>query len=419
MEHYGIIVTHQVMTEQTLNSLTPSGKSKERYTGEHLKQAYLLIAKQFIMALYPPAEHAVQSIEISVPVTDLHGLPVSVFKSSASKIVEPGWRSAFNDTEIDEDEDEDEKSVAVPRMREGDQCPLLDVVISSAKTKPPAKFNEVSLLIELENIGKYEKDPKYRQLLAKSEGIGTPATRPETISSLIKHGYLSVSKSVYTSLPKGRDLIKSVPSWLTSATLTAIWEDYLIKICETKDESQLPSMRDQFIDRQTKRISELIEHLIKTCESQKGERSASPPKKPSSNMILAIKSIAKNKGLTVPKEILLNIKLAVEFLNEHGEKREEGYVFTPSEAQINLFNKINDTLPDDKKKNISIFKSNKELSDFIDKNKKSSPPSNAQKKLAESLMLKLSPEEKARLPKNILTSSAACSKFISSKLKKK
>lgn len=419
MEHYGIITTHQVMTEEKLNSLSPSSNKKTSYTGEHLKQAYLLIAKQFIMALYPPAEYAVQSIELSVPVTDMHGLPVSVFKSGASKMLEPGWRSAFSDTDFDA-LDEDESNNAVPRMREGDQCPLLAVDISATKTKPPAKFNEVSLLAELENIGKYEKDPKYRKLLAKSEGIGTPATRPDTVLSLITHGFMTVSKGIYTSSPKGRDLIKSVPLWLSSATLTAVWEDYLIKICETKNQSQLQEMRNQFVDRQTKKITELIQHLIATCESLKGEKAiASSAKKPTPNMVSVMKSIAASKKIEIPKEALSDFSSASAFIGAHRVEKQEGYVFSLSESQKTLFKTVNDSLPDGKKINIDTIKSHKDLSDFIDKNKKAVPPSDSQISLAEKLMAKMTPEEKAKVPKNVLLSREACSKFISSKIKKK
>jgi DNA topoisomerase IA len=419
MEHYGIITTHQVMTEEKLNSLTPSANKKSNYTGEHLKQAYLLIAKQFIMALYPPAEYAVQSIELSVPVTDMHGLPVSVFKSGASKMLEPGWRAAFNDTDFDV-ADEDESNNAVPRMREGNLCPLLGVDISATKTKPPAKFNEVSLLSELENIGKYEKDPKYRKLLAKSQGIGTPATRPDTVLSLITHGFMEINKGIYTSTPKGRDLIKSVPSWLSSATLTAVWEDYLIKICETKNEANLQEMRNQFVDRQTKKITELIHHLIATCENLKGEKQVkSSGKKPTPTMIAVIKSIAGSKSIEIPKEALLDFSSASAFISEHRVEKQEGYIFSLSEAQKTLFNTVNNSLPSDKQINIDLIKSHKELSDFVEKHKRTVPPSGSQITLAEKLMSKMTPEEKAKVPKNVLLSRDACSKFISSKIKKK
>jgi hypothetical protein len=300
-------------------------------------------------------------------------------------------------------------------MRENDQCPLLDVSLSASKTKAPAKYDEVSLLSELENIGKYETDPKLRKLLVKSKGIGTPATRPETILQLIKHGYLAVSaKGVYTSTAKGRDLIKIAPSWLTNASLTAIWEDYLIKMCETRSESELIAMKRQFVDKQTTRISELIAKVIEDHDANKGERTVvkKPAKKPTPSMVNAIKAIAKSKGLTPDKAVFDDIKLASGFLNEHGAKKPEGYVFAPSESQMTLFNKINNELPDNKKVNVASLTDNKMFSDFISKNMKEIPPSAPQKALAEKLIAAMSAEDQKKVKKNVLTSSSACSKFI-------
>ncbi len=64
-------------------------------------------------------------------------------------------------------------------------------------TKPPARYNEGTLLSAMEGAGKLVDDEELREAMAE-RGLGTPATRAQIIEGLIYEGYL---------IREGRELI--------------------------------------------------------------------------------------------------------------------------------------------------------------------------------------------------------------------
>lgn len=65
---------------------------------------------------------------------------------------------------------------------------------------------------------------------AEKKGLGTPATRANTIENLVKHGYIERDGKKITSTGKGRDFIKVMPDEVKSAQLTADWENKLLEV---------------------------------------------------------------------------------------------------------------------------------------------------------------------------------------------
>ena len=66
----------------------------------------------------------------------------------------------------------------------------------------------------------------------KESGLGTPATRAETIEKLIRTGYVVRDRKAITSTEKGKALVSLVAESLRSPELTGEWEQQLKEIEE-------------------------------------------------------------------------------------------------------------------------------------------------------------------------------------------
>lgn len=423
MEHYGIVPTHQVMTSSAFAALSPNKKDdngKINHTKEMMQAVYELVAKQYVQALYPPAKYATQEAEFVVPVTDLLDNKESIFRAKGERLTDAAWRAAFNNKA--------EKNNSFPKVKNGDSVRLAQVEVKSAKTTPPSRYTEVTLTSAMENVGKNVPDPALRKRLKDSKGIGTPATRKTIVSTLIARGYITVKGGVYYSSVKGRDLISSVPAWLSTPETTALWEDYLYNICEQKDDSVAVQMRNQFVTKQINSIENLIKEMMSSFTISESEKVQSSSSVVTKRMQEVMKNIAENKKITLPRGALKDPKIAEAFLKEHLGERKEGKKTNdgvPSDAQINYAKSIVEKLkaegithkvPDDLTTNI------KSCSEFIDKYKDKAvkkeevrPPSVGQIEFAKKLIAKLPEGKKA--PKDVLTSSSVCSRFIKEQTK--
>ncbi|WP_240791396.1 DNA topoisomerase [Psychromonas sp. SP041] len=408
MEHYGIVPTSEVMTEAAFNSLTPKkmdGKSI-KHTKKIMQDAYLIIAKQFVRAMYPAAVYANQNIQFEMPVVDLLGNPSSIFKVKSSRMVNPGWRAAFGETS--------EKDSSVTPLKQGSPADLTSVDIKGLVTSPPSRYTEENIQESMANIGKTVSDHALRALLNNSEGIGTPATRKQVIQTLLDREYIVLVKGYYQPTNKGIGVIKSVPRWLSNPETTALWEDYLVKIQNEKDPVKAHGMRDVFVSKQVKLVDDLIDHLNNTLFDTKGEPVEREPAKVSPKMKTLIKRIASSKNVEIPNGTLKDMKKAQEFLGKYLTKTPNDDS-EPSEDQKNKLNSIIPHLPDPSNVPPEVWVTSSAAYEFISKNKKLIPPSPGQISFAEKLIKKL-PEGK-KPPSNVLKSAEACSKFIDAQTK--
>lgn len=108
--------------------------------------------------------------------------------------------------------------------------------MASGKTKPPARFNEATLLSAMENPVKYmeSRDKQAVKTLGETGGLGTVATRADIIDKLL-HSYLMElrGKEIYIT-SKGKQLLELVPEDLRKPELTADWEMKLSNIAKGK-----------------------------------------------------------------------------------------------------------------------------------------------------------------------------------------
>lgn len=339
MEHWGMTPTHQVMTPTAFANLTPrkAEKGSPKHTREHMQQAYLLMARQYVQALFPPAQWAVQEMSVTVPAEDLLGASESQFYAKGERLKVPGWRAAFGEG-LDKD-------TSLPLAKELDKAKLKSVTLSPSKTTPPSRYTSIGLPKAMEGIAREIRDPQLRKLLKDSEGIGTPASRKAAILTLTDRDYVVEKKDVLYPTPKGEAVFDSVETWLRAPETTALWEDKLVAICKERDDQKAVAMRDEFVEEQVSLIEGLIRDLIERHKNNLRSTPVAPvPSKVTPKMKSAMKSVAERKGISLPKGTLSDPVKAKAFLDEHLGQREGN---APSPAALDYARNLVAHLPND------------------------------------------------------------------------
>ncbi len=105
---------------------------------------------------------------------------------------------------------------------------------SEEKSKPPARIKEARLLSLMEKAGKDIEDEDLAEAMS-GKGLGTPATRADTIEKLLSRGYISRQQSgALNATPHGIriiEILRRIPvEWITSAELTGEMEAALTAV---------------------------------------------------------------------------------------------------------------------------------------------------------------------------------------------
>lgn len=410
MEHYGIVPTSQVMTPEAFAGLTPkkAERGSPKHTQSQMQQAYLMVAKQFIQALYPAAEWAVQEIELTLPTEDLLGAKVSHFSTKGERLVEPGWRAAFG-AGVDKD-------TSLPLGKDNDSAKLVRVDLATAKTTAPKRYTDITFPKAMENVGREVRDPELRKRLKDSEGLGTPATRKTIIETLAIRNYVTVQKGAFYATSKGEQLVDTVPDWLASPETTALWEDSLVDLCAEQDDGKAIAFRDNFVTGQIDRIESIINGLAVSTKGKLLDKPISQPGRITPRMKKAIQQIAKNKGISIPRGTLSNPAEAKSFLDTHIVQREAGDN-SPSPAALAYAKNLIKTLPQGVEAPEDLETSSAACSKFIDMAKQYQAPPPGQLALAKKLVEEM-PEAERPDPK-FLSSGQAVSDFIDQRIGKK
>ncbi|MDE2082987.1 MAG: DNA topoisomerase III [Burkholderiales bacterium] len=183
---------------------------------------YDMVVKRFIAVFYPSAEFMVTTRISEVAVKGA----VHHFQTNGKVLVNPGWLAVYGK----EAQDDDANLVAVAA---DEQVRTEDVAVNALKTRPPARYTEATLLSAMEGAGKLIEDEDLRDAM-KEKGLGTPATRAQTIEGLIAEKYM---------LRDGRELVPTAKAFqlmtllrglaiedLTRPDLTGNWEYQLAEM---------------------------------------------------------------------------------------------------------------------------------------------------------------------------------------------
>ena len=151
----------------------------------------------------------------------------SNFMASGTVISSAGWRAVFNEPD---EEKKEEENASLPKVKQGENFPVVDKVLLEKQTKPRPLYNEASLLKALETAGKEIDDEELRYAM-KDSGLGTPATRAAIIETLLKRDYILREKKNLVPTPTGLavyDIVKD--KRIAQAELTGNWEKRLEEI---------------------------------------------------------------------------------------------------------------------------------------------------------------------------------------------
>ena len=211
------------------------------------RKIYDLVVKRFLAVLFPAFEYEQLTLRTKVG--------NETFIARGKTILHAGWKEVYENRFEDDDATDEVKEQLLPRIEKGDTLTIKLIMQTSGQTKPPARFNEATLLSAMENPTKY-MDTQNKQLadtLKSTGGLGTVATRADIIDKLFNSFLIEKrgGKDIYIT-SKGRQLLELVPEELRSPATTAEWEQKLELIAKGK------LKKDAFINEMKQHTKEIV-----------------------------------------------------------------------------------------------------------------------------------------------------------------
>ncbi|MFS8934348.1 DNA topoisomerase III [Cupriavidus taiwanensis] len=213
------------------------------------QKLYDLVVRRFLAVFFPAAE-----FQVTTRITEVAG---HHFKTEGKVLVNPGWLVIYGREAQGKDGKEDAANLVPVAKDEKVKTDKVEAV--GLTTKPPARYNEATLLSAMEGAGKLVDDDALREAMA-GKGLGTPATRAAIIEGLLTEKYL---------VREGRELIPTAKAFqlmtllrglgvqeLTQAELTGEWEHKLSQI----ERGRLK--RDEFM----REIAQMTQQIVKRAK---------------------------------------------------------------------------------------------------------------------------------------------------------
>lgn len=228
-DHHAIIPTEEVVNLRAL--------SDKEY------KLYDLIVKRFLAVFYGAYEYDQTVVTLKVG--------NETFTAKGNTVRDEGWKAVY----LQEDEQSNERTL--PVFKKGERVSLRGIALTEGQTKPPARFNEGTLLAAMENPSQFMGDESKElvKTLKETGGIGTVATRADIIEKLFKSFVIEKKGNDLYTTSKGRQLLDLAPADLKSPALTAEWETQLTKIA--KGQAKKADFMRQMIDFTQKSISDI------------------------------------------------------------------------------------------------------------------------------------------------------------------
>ncbi len=192
-DHHAIIPTEQFVQLDHMSS-------EER-------KIYDLVVRRFLAVLYPPCEY--EQIKLT-------GSCAGEKWTAGSRMMkEAGWQQAYESEWEEEDDDSLMTVTSMPKLEKGRKDTVMRPKVSEGQTKPPAYYNEGTLLTAMEK-----------------GNLGTVATRADIIDKLFNSFLMEKKDKDIRVTSKGRQLLGLIPEDLKKPELTADWEEKLLAISE-------------------------------------------------------------------------------------------------------------------------------------------------------------------------------------------
>lgn len=201
-DHHAIIPTEETPILQNLSD-------KEQ-------RLYELIVNRFLAVFFGPFRY--DQLTADLVIGD------ETFQAKGRTVKDEGWKKVYGTDEGD--------SAVLPSFEKGQKVKVRAVTMTDGETKPPARFNEGTLLAAMENPSQFMlgESKALIKTIGETGGLGTVATRADVIERLFKSFVLEKKGNDIHTTSKGRQLLELVPEDLKSPALTAEWEQGLTKI---------------------------------------------------------------------------------------------------------------------------------------------------------------------------------------------
>lgn len=144
------------------------------------------------------------------------------FTAKYKEILQPGYTAKS----IPFVEPEKDKEVPIPKkLEQGMVIPVVRAEKKQGFTSPPKVYTEDTLLSAMETAGNKEFDKD-----TEKKGLGTPATRAAILEKLVSSGYVQRKGKQMIPTEDGVAAIHNIPDYLKSASMTAEWENDLLRM---------------------------------------------------------------------------------------------------------------------------------------------------------------------------------------------
>ena len=228
-------------------AIVPTGQAPpSNFGGDHAK-LYDMIVRNFLASWHPEAEWNVIKRTTTVAGHE--------FIKSVETIKSSGWRAVVP------------KSEKVPEgwgQLPSNPCDtsLEGHEFSEELSKPKNRLKEASLLQLMEHAGKHIEDDDLAEAM-KDKGLGTPATRADTIEKLLTRKYIRRSRNgSISAAPHGIrmiDVLRRIPvDWITSPELTGDMESSLLAV--QRGDEPMKTYMDKIIQQTTTMVERIREH---------------------------------------------------------------------------------------------------------------------------------------------------------------
>ncbi|WP_325893395.1 DNA topoisomerase III [Grimontia sp. NTOU-MAR1] len=204
------------------HAIIPTSKSSGALSGRE-RDVYELIARQYLMQLYPAAEYAEAKLDFEIA--------GGLFIAKGKKLMSPGWRALMSRDKSAQNEDIES---LVPPLDKGTVLTCARGNIKDCMTEPPRCFTEATLLQAMTGIARFVKDSSLKKILRDTDGLGTEATRAGILDLLFKRSLLSREGKQIRSTASGKGLIDALPEKAAYPDMTAQWERQLHDMAEKK-----------------------------------------------------------------------------------------------------------------------------------------------------------------------------------------
>ena len=228
-------------------AIVPTGQTPpNNFGGDHAK-LYDLITRNFLASWHPVAEWTVTK-----RITTKSG---HQFLKEVEALATSGWRAVVP------------KKDKVPEgwgQLPSNPCDatLDSHEFSEEMSKPKNRLKEASLLQLMEHAGKHIDDDELADAM-KEKGLGTPATRADTIEKLLNRNYIRRSRNgTISAAPHGIrmiDVLRRIPvEWITSPELTGDMEASLLAV--QRGEETMEAYMEKIIQQTQSMVERIRDH---------------------------------------------------------------------------------------------------------------------------------------------------------------